>query len=554
MKKYISIPAILLLIFVLHLPAPTAVAQDNDDDVPELSLWRGGQLNLDFNINFNMLNVGSGSSMMGGVMSTRVQNDAASLFINPAELGNLRSRNLIFDGQMGYGSWMTSSLNQEIRNEIQSEIENETSSVITNPDNFLLQGDAYTSYTDVNTFNAGVPASFGAISVAWPLHERFVLGLGYNSPMNMSFRMQSSGISTKIAQEQGTDDVAIRFDVLMNISMLLDFTLQMNRMSVGFGSNLYEGDFGKLSLGASLLEYRVENKRRVNTDLSGMVVVGNADERFFNNPNDPNLNYDAGETNEFYMQASGNFNDRSNGFHIGAIYETPWFATLSMTYQKMPSFDLTDENAFSRAFLPIFMIGDDVLSGDLEIQLDTLRANKPNLTTERDISDLTNSARLQLPSSFKVGVDLAIKRHTIALNYTKYTDNLEFQFGNDVFGKEADHGFGFGTNFTFRDRLSGWGYALIPIRLLYLDFDGLLLQAFRGQTGYSNPQYSFGGSVMMGDSIGDDDGTIAGLFDAPLPTGFSMGRRYTLRETIRVGVNLYSVPDLFFRASLGYTF
>lgn len=558
MKKDTLLLTISLICLLALAPAFPVLAQDNggsDDDVPELSLWRGGNLNVDFNLNLNLLGIGSGSAMMGGVMSGRVQNGAAALFTNPAALGTTNQRSFIFDGQFGYGTGITPSINNEIRSSINDEIATETENFLTDPDNFDLQPDAYTSFTNMNSLNAGVGSQMGSFALSWPVHERLVLAIGANQPVNMQFRLQSSGLSTKLAQEQGTDDVSVRFDVLMNISALIDVTFQMNTFSMGFGSQVYDGAFGSLSVGGAIQQYHLQNKRNFSTDLSGMVVVGNADERFFNNPNDPNLNFEAGESNSFFMQANGFFEDRQTGFSLSAVYQAPRIATFSVMYQQMPEFTLSDPNAFSRAFLPIFIVSDDILGGDIDVRLDTLRANKPNLTTERDISRLVNEAKFQLPSSLRFGLDLALGRHTVVLNYTSYLSNLEFEIGDSYYGKQATHGVGFGVNMVFSDKFRLRSIPALPIRLLYLDVDGLLMQAFRGFTNYSNPQYSFGVSAMLGDSIeGGSDGAIADVMGLPLPTGFSMGRRYDVFNGVTVGLNIFAAPDLFFRYSIGYTF
>lgn len=533
----------------------TAAAVADDDDAPQLSLWRGGLLDIDFNFNLNASGVGYGSAMMGGVLSAGVAPGAASVFNNPAALGFLNNRDLIFDTQLGYGSWSSSSLENEIISNFNDEIDTETNSFVRDPDNFILSASPFIQSTQINNLRAGVGGGFTSFAAAWPVYRNIVLGVGATQPVDIRFRMQSSGLSTKIREEQGTDDVSVRFDILMNISSLLDFSFQMQHFTAGVGALLYSGQYGDLSAGAAFNRYTVDHRRVLSTELNGFVVVGGADERFFNNRNDPNLNFAAGESNDFIMQATGNFNDTQNGFQLSASWKTPWFADLSVSYNQMPEFTLSDPNSFSRAFLPVFIVGQDILSGDLELELDSLQANKPNLSTERDISDIISDSKIQLPSSLKFGIDLKAGRHTFVFNYINYTTPLRFEIGDDIIGKSAGNGFGFGANFALQDQFKGWSWAALPIRLLYLDIDGLLFQAFRKHTGYTNSNYSFGASVMLTDALNEttleDAKTI---LDVPTPTAFSMGRWYTIFDDITVGVNVMALPDLFFRASVGYRF
>lgn len=536
----------------------TAWAQEEDDeDIPELNLWLGGDINLNLGLNFNLNGIGHASSRMGGVVSTRVDNGAASLYYNPAAMGMLRRHSVVIDGQVGYGTWSTAGLNQSILDELNTEIANESESLVNDPDIFNKQPDAFVQYSNVNSLRAGIPRNMSAMAIAWPVNRYLTLGVGYSRPLDVRFRLQTSGLTTKIAQEQGTDDVSVRFDVLMNISSLTNFTLGMSTVSAGFGSQVYEGSLGRLSVGANVQRYRLENNRLVNTDLSGMVVVGNADERFFNNVLDPNLNFEAGETNAFFLQARANMRDEQYGYKLGAAYASPRNRlNFSVNYQHIPEFNLSDENAFSSAFLPIFILSEDLLGGDFDVSLDTLQANKPNLTTERDISSLVAGARLQLPSSVQLGLDLGLGRSTLVLNYTQYLNNFEIEYDGDLYGYKPDFGVGFGINHVLRDELSWGSLFYLPLRVLFLDIDGLLFQSLRRYTRYSNPQYSLGATMMVGGPLdGAADSSLNDALDLPfLPTSFSMGRSYSIFDTITIGTNIIAVPDLMFRFSVGYDF
>ena len=61
---------------------------------------------------------------------------------------------------------------------------------------------------------------------------------------------------------------------------------------------------------------------------------------------------------------------------------------------------------------------------------------------------------------------------------------------------------------------------------------------------------------MLGSRLeGGEDNFLNDAMDLPLlPTGFSMGRRYTIFDSVTVGTNIIAVPDLLFRFSVGYTF
>ena len=79
----------------------------------------------------------------------------------------------------------------------------------------------------MRNLDVGLTPNIGLMAYSMPITEELTLAASYNYPLSMNLDMGLTGISAKLAQEQGTDEVAIRFDVLMNISLLMQMQLQM---------------------------------------------------------------------------------------------------------------------------------------------------------------------------------------------------------------------------------------------------------------------------------------------------------------------------------------
>jgi hypothetical protein len=110
------------------------------------------------------------------------------------------------------------------------------------------------------------------------------------------------------------------------------------------------------------------------------------------------------------------------------------------------------------------------------------------------------------------------------------------------------------------DELEGWNWAYLPLRLLYLDFDGILMQLFQDQTHYKNSYYKISGGVLFGDAI------VEGIFDQqqsksikdglnmPLPSGFALTREYNVFDYVNIGVLVFGFPDLALKFGIGIQF
>jgi len=117
-------------------------------------------------------------------------------------------------------------------------------------------------------------------------------------------------------------------------------------------------------------------------------------------------------------------------------------------------------------------------------------------------------------------------------------NEYSFQFDKYKIGKNLTAGLKLGASFRMPDELNGWNWAYLPLRLLYLDFDGMLMQLFKNQTHYQNSYYKVSGGVMFGDAI------VEGIFDKdqakslkdglnlPLPSGFALTREYNVFEYV----------------------
>lgn len=547
---------ILLLLLCFACAAPAARAQNEDFTITR---WHGGILEADFRYGVDLLTGGTGPATMGGVFSPRVTGGATSLFSNPAELGLLQHQQIVFGTKLNLGT-NTFGLDGDALI-TPDQIAQETDDVLTD---FNYPGTRAPQYTRMGNLGARQVGRLAGFSFALPVHKRLILALGTHYPLDVSLDMRYSGMETFLEASQEAGDQTINVGFFLRFGLAAQMRLNMNTLSLGAGSHLLEGRFGHLYTGFSLNRYSVTNALRLDASPDGVVVLNRTTEYYFNDPQDPTLDNRLGETNELSWHARGNFQDAAWGFRAGLHYQPPTSAiNFSVVYNHMPSFSLEDENAYSRSYLPSFinLKGKTDPGPDEEEMVDiaALDIAKPALTMQSSDS-LGQQVHLSLPSSLTFGVDLGLGAHTLALNYVHYMGDFSYGYtykDDYLLGKAAQHGIRAGMDFQFPDRLKGAAWALVPVRLLFLDIDGLLLQAFGKYTGYSDPHYRIGGSVMLGQGLAEgfeESDDLRSAMDLPLPASFSLGRKYTLLDRVDVGVMLFGIPDMAFRVGLGYTF
>ncbi len=541
-----------LILFSIMFAAVTVTAQT---PTPVLSRFNGGTLNLDLSFSSNFFGGGAGSGMNGGMISPTLINKSASVFSNPAELGFLKKAYATADFRLGLG---TSGF---IDN---SMISSATDDYLKDTTMFIYNQSS-TNYTAVNSSAAGLASGFSSFSAAFPVTKNIVVGFGFNYPLLFNMDLRVSGIETELNTAQDLGGNETTFDMLLNTSVNASTIININEMALGVGYNIFNDEDGYLSAGLSLSRKNVVNNFDWLVKIDGSIILNHNNEYYFNNPNDPLINSEAGESNNFYWQLKGNYTDTKIGGKLGLYYNfdkdkaSSW--NFSLVYDYQPDFNLSDPNSFGVSYQPRFIKGRILGTKDeaLDIQLDSMNISKPHLTVKKN-NVFTQNVILKMPSSLTFGVDAALESGTsFSFNLTKYFGDFLYQYDKYAIGKKTNIGLKLAGNFHLDNELEGWGIPFIPIRLLFLDFDGLLFQIFGSETHYRNSFYRVGFGFVFGDAVsqGFDQDVSSSVSDGlglPFPYGISLSRRYTIFDNTDVGVMIFSIPDLALKISLGYGF
>jgi len=546
----------LSVVLILILMVPSVVfAQSSDDDFTMTS-FRGGEVEANLRLGLNLAGVGVGSGTFGGVLSGRVSDGASGLFTNPAHLGDLTAPQWALDTRVGVS---TNTLGLDGTDIISpSDVRTETDEAL---DELSFPEDRTPTYSTIEDVDLGLKSQLSSFAANFPLHDRFSVGVGLRHAVELDFRTRASGIEAQLEADQESGGQTINIDFLTQLHGSLDAKLDITSFSFGGGGYVFDNEYGRLSLGMALNRHHATHELRIDVQPQGMIILNGSEEFFFNQSEDPNLSQD--ETNRFFWKANANYDDKAWGYRAGLHYQMPFqWLNLSVMYSDTPEFNMTDPNASSRRFIPEFV---DLTppEGEDRVSVDDLSLAKPNLTSAAQDS-LGRSLSLSLPSSLTIGTDVGVGDHTVSLNYVKYFGELSYggiysddeeDYDSFLVGKDTQHGLKYGMSFEFPDRLEGWSWALLPIRMLYLDIDGLIFQSFRESTGYRNPQYRIGGGILLGDGLTDKNRGegLRDALDAPLPRGFALGRQYTIYDEIDVGVMLFGFPDTAFRFGISYT-
>ncbi|MFH1526529.1 MAG: hypothetical protein ABIG69_07725, partial [Bacteroidota bacterium] len=481
---------IIKVTFVILLTAQFAFGQSSD--TPVMQFFSGGKMDFKLNIGMNSFGAGNGSGNFGGVISPSVRNGSASIFSNPAELGLLKTTEFFFDTKMGFSPTALGATKDDIiAPDMMAESLDE---ILLDTTTFIFKKGSFRKDIEVNSVDLGLAGGMTAFGIAMPINNKLTAAIGYSIVADMSFGLFISGIATslKTTKAVGSNDTEI--DIILDADVLTDISLKINQLSFALGGEVMNNRYGNLNAGISFNRYSAAENFFLDLNTNGMMVLNNSLEYYFNDPNDQNLNYGIGEQNDLYWKATGNFKATEWGIKFGTYYhytDKKSFLSnfkFSLIYDYMPQLALSDKNASNESYQPNFLVGRFMGEDDdaLGFVVDSINLAKPHLTKATN-NPFSDKAIITFPSSLTFGVDANFRGHTFALNLIKYMDELSYEFAKYKVGLKANIGFKAGMDFLFPDKLEGWNWALLPVRLLFLDIDGLVMQAFQSRTGYKSP-------------------------------------------------------------------
>lgn len=557
MKKYFIVLLMLLQAALLA------------EDKPKMVYWYGGKINLSLLSSINTMGGGQGAGGFGRVIAPGISYGPASIFTNPAEIGLMKSPVFYFDNKFAIS---TSALGLDMTKELNKSVSESTGDFLTDKKSAFQFTQTSTNRVDskFNEFEFGQNSKFGSFALAVPLTDKIIMGFGVTYPIEFAVDFLLSDARMKISQDKNIGGQSMSIDMPLTANFAYNFGFNVNMMSIGLASEVLNTAYGKTTVGFSLNRYEVSEYLNLNLQIDGMMVIKKKLEYHFNDPNDININREAGESNDFYWRARGNYKTDGWGFRLGVVqsYERYNFVAV---LDIVPKFKMKDKNFINKGYQPKFLIGramgtekkdsagNDV-GDNLRIDYDKLQLEKPNMTSETT-NQFSDEAETVYPSSLTLGADAKVGRFTFGLNLVKYLDEFSFKFAGYKMGKDLNMGTKFSVDVQLPDTLKRWGY-LIAIPRLFIDFDGLIFQllqqAFKAKVKYKNPHYRVEGGFMMGDGIADgfnnieDAKSMRDALNTPFPTGIALSKEYSVFDRVTISTMIFGFPDFALRVGFGY--
>lgn len=427
------------------LGAASLIAQtDSDHPLAELAVSR---LNLRFTLSGSLLGLGSGGSLAGRSV-VWPQADASALSWNPAALALLEKRSLVVDWVPGLTQDLSQleslyDIDQEVRDQMDEAVADygTDQSTVGYPDLEPVSG----MRSSVAGFGLGVPFRLGGVPMG--------VGFGYAAPLLLNLDLQGTGIDALIDSEQEIEGSTRRIRMRTQASLTGAAEVAVNQLLLGWGAQPLPG----LSVGVTASRYRVRARGRARANIDGIIEMS-GNEYAFNDPNDPAIDFAAGETNALDQVLASEFSGSGWGYKIGVVQRIARGFQLGVTVELPQSITLEGYWSSVTHEIPFlnFEDGDDV-----DEMIDPTAINLAQLTlTQRREKRETHRLIIELPKAYNVGLALGGGGFSLVLRGTLYRGDLAY----DLVGEERrglKFKYGGGVTLDFRYFFIGASVALV---------------------------------------------------------------------------------------------
>ncbi len=481
----------ILLLFLLFIQLP-AMAEDKDLIV----FLRGGRTDIKFSF-FGQLITGDGLSL--GYKSSQPWD----IWDNPASLVTFNQSyfNLNFQPQLNFDPNSLYDIDADI---------------IENVD------DAIKDYRDENTLvdypvvqgNVGQKGDMFGFQLVIPLSDqnsrKSVMTFSLSRPVFMDFEANNDGFDTLIRTTKAVGDQNKIINLRMNAVLYGQAHIKASQYAFGF-SHLFSD---RLAVGVKLGRTLINTKVNGQVKLNGIMETAGT-EYAFNDPYDPRIDFEAGETNKLDQNINADFSGQGWNAQFGFLTLLTKSLVLGLDANIQESIVLTGNMEIEQYKIPALNM--DALSGDEsdEDLIDPVKLDLAKLTlTEKVDNKVSRRLSFQMPSS--VGLQLSRQGRVFeaVLGFRKYIGRFGYNFLDTKYQAHLNYG---------------------------VDMD-IILGGFNMSLG-----------AIKASLVNEEEFKIVDELSTWMPHG-SLGFEFFLLNNIHVGTKLFVTPTPGLGIKLGYFF
>jgi hypothetical protein len=371
----------------------------------------------------------SGTNALWG-LSSNPSSSTGCPVSNPAMLGRLAGRGIVFEWAPGL------SMNIKKIADVDRRIQSGLNGIM---DDYGKKRSPV-AFPSVSPF-AGFKANLTAFEAAFPFElsgKRCGFQLGYSSLISLEYRLVETGMEVGIDSEQRIQEELKRvlMRTLINLDGLLRF--QVSRIRFGAGIELGKGT----ALGIELSRFQAGAEARARANIDGIVQIS-GNETVFNDPDDPRIDFNAGEQNDLNQSFTADYSGSGWGLRFGAVKDLSSSFRIGMALDLPPDIRMGGTDSLVNNRIPFILIGGDGL-------IDPTRIDPAKLTrTENVIQRNQIHPVLKLAKAMDFGACWSPGKIRLTFGYTRYFG--DFSIGSPKTGEigvRLRQGVNLGMDFT----------------------------------------------------------------------------------------------------------
>ncbi len=419
MKKFV-------LIFVLIMVS-SGFGQNGGEN--KILFLNGGKTDITFSY-YSQLISGIGNSI--GYKSSQPWN----IWGNPA--GMITFKKVFVGVNIQPPLWVDPASFEDINKTIEEEIDNAIVDYRTDETKLV-----YPSITTKLNHKGGL-YGFHFVKPVRILNNMSVLSFEIGQPFYMNLNTYNDGFETLIETRKDVGDQKKTIKMRMNALFRSGFLIKATQYTVGFAQKISAKTALGLKFGQTHVSADVFNQMK----LDGIMETAGT-EYAFNDPYDPRIDFDAGETNRLGQNAIIDFSGKGWNTQVGALFAINNSFVLGMDYDWHSEINLTGDMSVTQYKIPA--LNEDVLFGGNEEPdsggedlLDATKLDLAKLTLTKPVQNkIYDYLLLSFPSSLGIQTSYQGKIFETTLGFRKYFNT----FGYELLDERYSANFNYGLQF-----------------------------------------------------------------------------------------------------------
>ncbi len=270
-----------------------------------------------------------------------------------------------------------------------------------------------------------------------------VFSFDIGQPFYMNLTADNDGFETLIETHKDVGDQKKIIKIRMNALIQSELEVRATKYQFGLAQTVHPS----VSLGLKIGQTRMRSYSTNEVKMDGIMETAGT-EYVFNDPYDPRIDFEAGETNKLGQSMFADFHGSAMNAQFGALFKAGKSFVFGLDYDWQSDVEMTGNMEIEQYKIPGLnvdaLIGDDEDGAEEEDLVDATQLDLAKLTLTKPIdNETTDHFMMTFPSSLGMQASYQGRSVETTLEFRKYFNTFGYEFLDETYFAYMNYGLNF---------------------------------------------------------------------------------------------------------------